>query len=104
MTYEEVKKLPKYVKLEGSSTCLRLRAWQIKEGVDKFDAEYYRDGGLWETGFKFVDGVMYTKTNYPHVKNKKLLKCTKVEWRISNGQYVSSMIKAYIKTTLHISV
>lgn len=75
--------LPKFVKLDNSA--LRLKG----EG-------YYRDGGDWSVGYKIIDGILLSwlpKRSMPWLHKQPLIEITEDEWRKSNGEYASNLLK-----------
>ena len=69
---------PKYVKLEDSGTAFRLRG-----------DLYYRDGGNWHLGYKFVDGEFLSwMPRMRRLHRIKLIEITKEEWELDNRGYV----------------
>lgn len=67
--------LPKYVSLNRS-------ALRLKGGV------YYRDGGIWEVGYKVEDGTLLSWCpNMKWLHRVPLIEITEEEWREDNGQY-----------------
>jgi hypothetical protein len=72
-------KAPKFIKWKDSNG-LHMR---LKNG------EYYRDGGLWSTGFKIVGDKIYSVfPSMPRLHNKELIECTEEEWLEDNKGYV----------------
>jgi hypothetical protein len=77
---------PKYVRLHGSE--LRLRG-----------DEYYKDGGHWYVGYKYVNDVLRSVDVYgmPHLNNVPLIEITKQEWLDGNRGYTSEVIDKLAK-------
>jgi hypothetical protein len=79
------KKLPPYVWFTNgkSRTAMRL--------IDQ--RRYWRDGGAWGTEFKIESDGSITTCGHTgklsHLNGKKLVPCTKAEWKKDNGQYAS---------------
>ena len=70
--------LPKYIKIEGSNTAMRL-----------VDGGYYRDGGQWWLSWKIVGGSLLSRDEtMPWLNNKRLIEITEEEWRKDNLGYV----------------
>jgi hypothetical protein len=68
--------LPKFVSFGG--------------GMRLIENEYYRDGGHWSVGYKFIDGKLVTwcwGQGMPWLHRKPLIEITEEEWRIGNGVY-----------------
>ena len=77
------RKLPKFVWMQDDKykTALRL----TEEG-------YYRDGGDWNVGYKWINNKLYSLCGYmPEISNIPLIECTEEEWREDNGQYAPSL-------------
>lgn len=74
-------KPPQFVKLNNSG--LRL----LKNGK-----EYYRDGGAWSIGFRYIEGKWVSwKTSgigIKHLHKVELIEITEEEWRESNKGYI----------------
>ena len=82
-------RLPLYVDLDGS-------ALRLVNGK-----RYYRDAGIWEVGFFWKNGKLYSENVYDeamdYLGGTELIEITEEEWRKENGQYVDSSIKATTK-------
>lgn len=77
-------KLPLFVRMgdESRSTCLRRR------GVENF--EYWRDGGEWGVGVRFVGNQLITwdpDPNFKQLHRKPLTEVTYEVWRKDNEPY-----------------
>lgn len=86
--------IPKFVKMVSNVNERGSELRYVEE-----DGTYFRDAGIWEVGFKFVDGVLLSSIDgiygeeFIHMENNLLIEISEEEWREGNDGYVSHLYK-----------
>ena len=81
--------LPLYISLGGKGgTAMR---------YDKASDNYYRDAGIWDVDYKYMDGKLVSDCEHMEwIHEKELVEITYEEWKQSNNVIVTSFMVKHI--------